>query len=217
MNPLLSSMLCGLFFAALTQPATSNLAAPMTEYEVALKQESVEVDIRGNMAKVTGTFTFVVTRSWYDEVEYDLYLPVYGAPGTDPDELKPSISKRGKELTVEIVDKAPFEKISTLSGQEAFWFKTKVTGVELKEFQSSKRFTIEIGYKQALSQGAFIYTPLIPKQKKGVDYGEIRFRSERGLKLREPKTHQFIEKEGKLVVEPDHTRSIVVELTTAFP
>ncbi len=207
------------FFAAAAfacLPAFSNLAAPTNEKRVALHEESVEVKIVGDKAEVSGKFQFSVTRSYVDESEYELYLPVYANAGTKPEEISPTISKGGKPLVVEHVSKPPFKEIPKLTGQSPFWFRA-VVSVEDMYAGTGKKLTIQIHYHQSLANGAFIYTPLIPKQHKSVDYGSISFTADRGMKLQSPKTHVFSEKGDKLIVEPHHARSIIVKMDSVIP
>jgi hypothetical protein len=75
----------------------------------------------------------------------------------------------------------------------------------------------EITYDQALADGKFIYTPIIPKEEKGKDYGSISISADLPLSLESPKTHEFEEKGRKLIVEPHHLHSIIVRAGSKVP
>lgn len=74
-----------------------------------------------------------------------------------------------------------------------------------------KSVTLSIRYTQKLAADKFIYTPLIPKMEKGKDYGSITIAGDRPLRLVDSKSHEFSEKDGKLVVKPADRKAIVID------
>ena len=73
------------------------------------------------------------------------------------------------------------------------------------------QLTVKIRYHQKLSKGKFIYTPLIPNQKKDKDYGSITVSADRKLTLLDADKHSFVEEKGKFIIEPSHKHAIVVQ------
>ena len=208
-----------------TPAALANLAIPQVEIHTYLVHEDVHCEIKGDEAIVTGTFTY--ESKHLDYLDLNLYLPVYAKQGTPVEQMKPEIKMHGKALEVKFIKKqweshsdiTSFGKLPQLEGQRVYWFlaphipQLPVTNAEDKP----QKLLAQIRYTQKLSNGKFIYTPLIPKQKKGVDYGSITVSADRPLKLQNSESHDFIEKDGKFVIEPSDKRGIVVEVATAKP
>ena len=91
------------------------------------------------------------------------------------------------------------------------WFKVSV---EPDHAGRDRTMEAKITYSQALADGKFIYTPIIPKEDKGKDYGSITLGSKSPLSLISATKHTYKEEDGKLIVEPHHLRSIVVSVSS---
>ncbi len=252
-NPELCSVLTTLAVALVCSSAKANLAIPHLEVHSQLVSEAVEVEITGDKAEVTGTFTYTKPKEAYFDLK--LYLPVYAQEGTPVKQIQPEIFMGEKKLEVyPVIDMkidiahptvtprpttkdndsgldisqfyggltvdsniADFGELPQLEGQRVYWFMVPhvpqypvLTGNDV-----TKDFSLKIRYTQKLSNNKFIYTPLIPKQKKEVDYGSISVSADRKLSLLDSNKHSFVEKEGKLIIDPSDKRAIVVELAKA--
>ena len=196
--------------AAASIPAFSNVVMRLDEKSTDLKQEAVEVVITGTTAKVTGHFEFLVTSHYFDKSKYELFIPVYAAEGTDPEAIKLVLTFEGKPLAVSHTTGQSFGEIQSIPGQKPCWFTATVSADGVKP-DTGKPLKVGMSYSQELSNGAFIYTPLIPKEEKGKDYGSITLSAEGPLTLSDPEKHTFTKDGEKLVVDPHHTRSIIVK------
>ena len=103
---------------------------------------------------------------------------------------------------------ASFGKLPQLEGQEVYWFLVP----HVPQQPEKTEMTLEIRYNQELSNGKFIYTPLIPGMKKDHDYGSISLSGDRPLTLLDPDKHDFVMDGEKIVVHPSDKRGIVVEV-----
>ena len=205
----------------------ANLALHPEEVDFHLEKEEVKITIKKDLAEVTGTFTFHAEKAdehSYANHNFDLYLPVYAAEGTPTDQIMPGMTLAGKELKVtalrpdinpkKVSLRQGFGIMPKVEGQRVYWFWTHVR--ERNFYKDGEtipdRYTVKIHYKQKLSEGKFIYTPLISKQKEGKDYGSITLKADRPMTLVDSKEHQFKKEGESLVVEPAHKREIIVEL-----
>ena len=181
--------------------------------------------ISGDEAEVTGTFTF-------DQHEEGfaisvLYLPVYAKEGTPVKDMLPDFTIDGKKLKAHFIEKKwesnhhikRFGEMPQIEGQRVYWFyisdmpQTYITSADDKPRQT----TLKIRYTQKLSGDKFIYTPLIPNQKKGKDYGSITVSADRKLTLLHSEKHDFVEEGGKFIIEPSDKRGIVVKVAKPVP
>ena len=209
-------------------PAAANVGPEPIEMHIHLAQEDVHCVIKGDEAIVTGTFTFDRHPDGFNIPV--LYLPVYAAEGTPTKEMLPEFTVDGKKLKVHFVEKnwennykiKSFGKLQQLEGQRVYWF--YVSGLPHQPAttaeESPRQITLKIRYAQKLSNHKFIYTPLIPNQKKGKDYGSITVSADRKLTLLDSDKHSFVEKGGQYVIDPSDKRSIVVSVdkpTTKIP
>ena len=202
--------------AAFTISSTqANPRIPDVEIHAQLVHEEVEVNIEHNTAKVSGIYKF--KNDARDFVNLQIYLPVYAKKGTPEEQMRPEFKMNGKQVLQARFIKAEWEKMDSniksfgelpqLEGQRVYWYLVPY----LAQQPGQKDFTLQINYKQELSNDKFIYTPLIPRQKEGHDYGSITLSADRPLKLIDSDKHDFVEKDSKLVVEPNDKRGIVIE------
>lgn len=113
-----------------------------------------------------------------------------------------------------------FKGMPQLEGQVVHWFVIEVpslhtlhtTASELDDVIKPTTFELTMSYKQKLSNGKFIYTPLIPQQKQGHDYGFISLAAGRPLELLNADKHKSEHKDGKIIVKPSHMGGIVVQV-----
>lgn len=186
---------------------------------VRLYLEKVDIKIVGDVAKVSGTYNF--SHDGGDHVHF-LYLPVclpvYAAKGTRVEEMTPKFKMDGDEIW-EPMDKLDLEQESDSKAISSFGEMPQLEGQDLQWFQIhmaprprrlGDRILIEIQYTQKLAWDKFIYTPLIPHQKEGKDYGTISVSADRPLALLDSDKHDFVQEDGKFVVKPSHKRAIVV-------
>lgn len=217
-------ILCAALFAGAT--VSANLAIPHDEADSFLVREEVAVRLGEHHAEVTGSFTYHVDRvplrtraeTSADYPLLTLYLPVYAAEDADLEEIKPRVTHREKELKLDEFWDQPNRKTTILNpnagrfgtmpqlkGQKVFWFSVSFLPLERKE-------TVSIRYRQKLSGGKFIYTPLIPKMKEGEDYGTITVSADRPIRLLDEDGHEFEKDGGTFLIQPAHKRAIVVEV-----
>lgn len=201
--------------------AQANLALPHVEVHSQLAHEQVEIKIAGDRGEVTGTFSYTTPEGWYSDLK--LYLPVYAAEGTPVDAFRPETHLGDQKLDVVFVKKewetdrniTDFGVLPQIEGQRVHWFMVPHVPQQpsLTEGEAeNKKVMLKICYTQKLSNGKFIYTPLIPKQQKDKDYGDITVSADRPLTLLDADTHRFVSNDDKLVVEPSDKRAIVVEV-----
>lgn len=203
----------------LTSSANANLALPHIEIHSQLAQEQVDIKITGDQGEVTGTFKYIKTvEDYYD---LTLYLPVYAKEGTPVKDFTPDIHFGDQKLEVVFVKKEweqerdirDFGSLPQVEGQRVYWFMIP----HVPQQPEQKEFTLKIRYTQKLAGGKFIYTPLIPKQLEGKDYGSITISADRPLTLIDADKHSF-EKDGdKFVVDPSDKRGIIVEVAKVAP
>ena len=195
--------------------AQANPRIVSVEVHAQLLHEEVDVRIEKEVATVSGTYKFKNDSRGY--VNLQIYLPVYAKEGTPEEQMRPVFKIDGEQELKARFIKAEWEKsdrniksfgeLPQLEGQRVYWFLVPY----IAQQPGQKDFTLGITYKQQLSGDKFIYTPLIPKQMKDHDYGSITLSADRPLKLVDSGKHDFVEKDGKLVVEPSDKRGIVVE------
>ena len=110
-----------------------------------------------------------------------------------------------------------FGELPQIEGQRVYWFYVS----DLPQFPATTagekphQTTLKIRYTQKLSNDKFIYTPLIPNQKKDQDYGSITASADRKLTLLDSSKHSFVEEEGKFIIEPSDKRAIIVQVVKA--
>ena len=215
---LLLSTLLALFAGSV---ATANPIPYIPEpTRVRMYVEKVQIIIVGDRAKVSGTygFTFQGTRNTGRYIHLPIFLPVYGAKGAPAKGMTPKYMEEGYDEwdVMEPVEPehdskaiASFGDMPQLEGQVVHWFVANRHAVRLP---SRTVMSLKMEYWQELSNGKFIYTPLLPNMKKDHDYGEITIVADRPLKLLNADKHDFVQKEDRLTVEPFHKRAVVVEL-----
>jgi len=209
----------------LTSSANANVAPDPVEMHFHLAHEEVLCAIEGDQAVVTGTFTFDRHPEGFNVPV--LYLPVYAVEGTPVKEMMPTFTMNDQKLDVHFVEKRwennynikKFGDLPQLEGQRVYWFyvpnlpQFPVTSAD----DTPRQTTLKIRYTQKLAGGKFIYTPLIPKQQEGKDYGSITVSADRPLTLIDADKHSF-EKDGdKFVVDPSDKRGIIVEVAKVAP
>ena len=210
---------------SLVPPALANVAPEPIEMHVHLAHEDVHCDIKGDEAVVTGTFIFDRHPEGFNIPV--LYLPVYAVEGTPVKQMMPTFTVDGRKLKVHFVEKSwennhnikAFGQLPQIEGQRVYWFYVSdlpsypVTTADEKPRQT----TLKIRYTQKLSNNKFIYTPLIPNQKKDKDYGSITVSADRPLRLLDAEKHSYEVAKKKLIIDPSDKRGIIVEVAKPVP
>ena len=230
-----SILLLSVLLAGSLATATAN-PIPYTPKPVPVRMhlEKVQIIIVGDRAKVSGTYTFLRNGAFGGDyfVLLPVFLPVYGAKDAPAEDMTPKYMEVSHEMPPEhweVGDErwdemwpvqpednakaiASFGQMPQLDGQVVHWFKMRLPRMQLPVGRMSSMITVKMEYWQKLSNGKFIYTPLLPNMKKDHDYGEITIVADRPMKLLDAEKHDFVQKEDRLVVEPFHKRAVVVEL-----
>ncbi len=203
--------------------AEANLWGHSLTDSIVLEKEQVAVEIKGAKATVIGTFMFTMRKTRDRSKGYHLFLPVYASPDTDPasikvtigvpmdagdgqDLLEPDHTPPVRTLLLTHWRKPPFEEMPTVKGQRPFWFKAYVAKSDLK----GSKMLVKIFYEQTLSDGVFIYTPIIPDQLANHDYGTISVSADRPIEVMEKKRLQMSKENNDLAFKPVHKQAIIV-------
>jgi hypothetical protein len=211
-NHAIITQLLGLALALLSSAEANPLPLPR-DANMYLIHEKVTVQISGQTAVVTGNYKFKVPAEGSGEIR--LYLPVYASPNDDKQSMDAMlISELGihkmspseSNYFVRKIEEAG-PAMPGLEGQEVRWL---CAGIK-NEHREAMEVDYFIHYRQALSRGRFIYTPLIPNMITDHDYGTITIKSDDGFKLLDQDGHQFEEAPGQIIVKPAHKRAIIVE------
>lgn len=210
------SLLTAATAALVISAAHANPRIPDREIHAQLVHEEVDIRIAGDQAKVTGIYKF--KNDARDFVNLMIYLPVYAKEGTPVEEMKPVFALPAGALQEARFIKAEWEKLDgnikafgelpQIEGQRVYWFMVPY----LSQKPNQTEFTLNITYSQKLTGEKFIYTPLIPNQKKDHDYGSISISADRALSLKDSDKHDFVKKGSKLVIHPADKRAIIVSV-----